>query len=199
MAGQPICRICVFCGSRGGQRPEYLQQAQRLGELLVARNIGLVYGGASVGLMGAVADAMLLGGGDVTGVIPEALATKEMAHPRVRDLRVVGSMHERKALMAELSDAFIALPGGFGTLEELFEMVTWAQPGLHRKPFGILNVAGFFDGLLALVDHAIHEGFILAHHRKLILTAEEPERLLDLVMGHESPPPAIKWIQAAET
>ncbi len=160
MAPTLIGRICVFCGSRPGGRDEYVDQARRLGELLTSRDIGLVYGGASVGLMGAVADAVLNAGGEVIGVIPEALAVKELAHQQVGDLRVVGSMHERKALMAELSDAFIALPGGFGTFEELFEMVTWAQLGMHRKPFGILNVAGFFDGLLALVDHAIEEGFI---------------------------------------
>ena len=196
---QPIGRICVFCGSRPGARPEYLEQVARLGELLVRRNIGLVYGGASVGVMGAVADAALRAGGDVIGVIPEALAQKELAHQGIGDLRVVGSMHERKALMATLADGFIALPGGFGTFEELFEVITWSQLGLHRKPFGVLNVAGFYDGLLALVDHAIEEGFIPVEHRRLILAAADPEELVDLVVGYEPPPPTIKWIRPERT
>ena len=195
----PIGRICVLCGSRPGGRPEYLEKAWRLGTLLAGRGIGLVYGGAGVGLMGAVADAALAAGGDVIGVIPQALAGKELAHAGVADLRVVGSMHERKALMAELSDAFIALPGGFGTFEELFEMVTWAQLGLHRKPFGVLNVAGFFDGLLALVDDAVREGFIPPEHRRLVLEATDPDTLLDLVLGYEPPPPVAKWIRPEQT
>ena len=196
---KPIERICVFCGSRPGERPEYRAQAERLGSLLVEAGIGLVYGGASVGLMGAVADAVLREGGEVIGVIPEALAGKELAHPRVSDLRVVGSMHQRKALMAEVSDAFIALPGGFGTFEELFEMVTWSQLGLHRKPFGVLNVAGFYDGLLGLVDHAIQEGFIPVEHRHLILAASEPDELLRQVLGYEPPPPVAKWLRPEQT
>jgi uncharacterized protein (TIGR00730 family) len=196
---RPIGRLCVFCGSRPGARPEYLDQARRVGELLVERNFGLVYGGASVGLMGAVADAVLSGGGGVIGVIPEALALKELAHRGVRDLRVVGSMHQRKALMAELSDGFIALPGGFGTFEELFEMVTWSQLGLHRKPFGVLNVAGFYDGLLALVDHAIEEGFIPGEHRGLILASGDADELMDLIAGYEPPPPVVKWIRPDQT
>ena len=199
MPRKPIGRICVFCGSRPGSRPEYTEQARRLGELLATRNIGLVYGGGSVGLMGVVADAVMRAGGDVTGIIPEALATKELAHRRLTDLRVVDSMHERKALMAELSDAVIALPGGFGTFEELFEMITWSQLGLHRKPVGILNVAGFYDGLLALVDHAIDEGFIPPEHRGLILTADRPDELVDLIAGYEPPPPVVKWIRAEES
>ena len=196
---RPIGRLCVFCGSRPGAKTEYVEHARRVGELLVERHFGLVYGGASVGLMGAVADAVLGGGGDVIGVIPEALALKELAHRGVRDLRVVGSMHQRKALMAELSDGFIALPGGFGTFEELFEMVTWSQLGLHRKPFGILNVAGFYDGLLALVDHAVEEGFIPAEHRGLILTSGDADELMDLIAGYEPPPPVVKWIRPDQT
>ena len=195
----PLRRICVFCGSRPGARPEYLEQARRLGGLLAGRGIGLVYGGASVGLMGAVADGALAAGGDVIGVIPRALAGKELAHAGISDLRVVGSMHERKALMAELSDAFIAMPGGFGTLEELFEMVTWSQLGLHRKPFGVLNVAGFFNSLLALVEDAVREGFIPPEHRRLILESTEPDVLLDLVLGYEPPPPVVKWIRPEQT
>ena len=196
---KPIERICVFCGSRPGARPEYLEHARRLGGLLAGRGIGVVYGGASVGLMGAVADGALAAGGQVIGVIPEALAGKELAHAAVTELRVVGSMHERKALMADLSDAFVALPGGFGTFEELFEMVTWAQLGLHRKPFGVLNAAGFFTSLLALVDDAIREGFIPPEHRGLILDANEPEELLDRVLGYEPPPPVVKWIRPEQT
>jgi uncharacterized protein (TIGR00730 family) len=195
---QPIGRLCVFCGSRPGARPEYVEQARRLGALLASKEIGLVYGGASVGLMGAVADSVLDGGGEVIGVIPEALAQKELAHSRVHNLRVVGSMHERKALMAELSDGFIALPGGFGTFEETFEMITWSQLGLHRKPFGLLNVAGFYDGILTLVEHAVEEGFIPAGDRRLILSAGDPAELLDLVTGYEPPPPAVKWIKDVE-
>lgn len=199
MAFRPIGRLCVFCGSRPGTRPEYLAQANRLGAALAERNIGLVYGGASVGVMGAVADAMLSHGGDVIGVIPEALARKELAHRGVRDLRVVGSMHERKALMAELADGFIALPGGFGTFEELFEVITWSQLGLHNKAFGVLNVAGFYDGLLALVDHAVQEGFIPAEHRRLILSADDPDELVGLILGYEPPPPVVKWIRPEQT
>ncbi len=192
----PITRVCVFCGSRPGSRPEYLEHASRLGKLLAARRIDLVYGGAGVGLMGAVADAVLQAGGGVIGVIPEALAAKELAHGRVGDLRVVSSMHERKALMSSLADAFIALPGGFGTFEELFEMVTWAQLGLHHKPFGVLNVAGYYDGLLALVDHAVEEAFIPSEHRKLILSSPDPRALLDLILGYEPPPLVSKWIRS---
>ncbi len=190
-----IERICVFCGSRPGTRPEYLAQAGRLGSLLAERGIGLVYGGASVGLMGAVADGALAAGGEVIGVIPEALWGKELAHQGLTDLRIVDSMHERKALMAELADAFIAMPGGFGTFEELFEMVTWAQLGLHRKAFGVLNVAGFFDGLLALVEDAVREGFVPPEHRRLVLEAADPEALLDAVSTYEPPAPVAKWIR----
>jgi uncharacterized protein (TIGR00730 family) len=193
---RPIARLCVFCGSRPGARSTYLDQATKLGTLLAERRIGLVYGGASVGLMGALADAVLAGGGDVIGVIPEALAAKELAHGRVADLRVVGSMHERKALMSSLADGFIALPGGFGTFEELFEMVTWAQLGLHHKPFGVLNVAGYYNGLLALVDHAVEEAFIPPQHRELILASDNAADLLDLILGYEPPPPVTKWIRS---
>jgi uncharacterized protein (TIGR00730 family) len=194
-----IGRVCVFCGSRPGNRPEYLEAARRLGALLVERRIGLVYGGASVGLMGAVADAVLRGGGEVIGVIPEALVRHEVAHDYLTELRVVGSMHERKALMAELSDAVIALPGGLGTFEELFETLTWSQLGLHRKAIGLLNVGGFYDGLLALVDHAIEEGFALPDHRALYLAATEPDTLLDLIQAYEPPPPVRKWLAKDQT
>ena len=194
-----IQRICVFCGSRPGSRPEYLEAARQLGGLFAERRIGLVYGGASVGMMGAVADAVLTGGGEVIGVIPDALVQRELAHDHLTELRVVSSMHERKALMAELSDGVIALPGGFGTFEELFETITWSQLGIHRKAIGVLNVGGFYDGLLSLVEHAIEEGFVPAQHRDLILEAAEPEALLDLISGYEPPAPTRKWLQPNQT
>jgi uncharacterized protein (TIGR00730 family) len=197
--GQGIGRICVYCGSRPGNRPEYLEAARRLGALLAERRIGLVYGGASVGMMGAVADAVLRGGGEVIGVIPHALVQRELAHDHLTELRVVANMHERKALMAQLSNAMIALPGGFGTFEELFETITWSQLGIHRKAIGLLNVGGFYDGLLALVQHAIDEGFVPPEHRALILEAAAPDTLLDLVAGYEPPPPVRKWLTPDET
>jgi uncharacterized protein (TIGR00730 family) len=192
-------RVCVYCGSRPGNRPEYVDAARRLGSLLAARGIGLVYGGASVGVMGAVADAALKGGGEVIGVIPQGLVQREIAHDHLSDLRIVKNMHERKALMAELSDAMVALPGGYGTFEELFETITWSQLGIHRKAIGLLNVRGFYDGLLALVDHAIDEGFVPQEHRGLIVEAAEPDVLLDLVVGYEPPPPIVKWLRSDET
>ncbi len=194
-----IARICVFCGSRPGNRPEYVAAARQLGRLLVERNIGLVYGGASVGIMGAVANAVLNGGGEVIGVIPQALMQPEVAHDHLTDLRVVGTMHERKALMADLSDAVIALPGGLGTFEELFETLTWSQLGIHRKAFGFLNVSGFYDALLRLVDHSIEEGFVLPEHRALILEASEPGVLLDRIIAYEPPPPVRKWLRPDQT
>ena len=194
-----IRRICVFCGSRPGSRPEYLDAARQFGSLLAERRIGLVYGGASVGVMGALANAVLGGGGEVIGVIPEGLVRREVAHHHLTEQRVVGSMHERKALMAELSDAVIALPGGFGTFEELFETITWSQLGIERKPIGVLNVGGFYDGLLALVEHAIEEGFVPAPDRALILHAAEPDVLLDRIVDYEPPAPARKWLQRNQT
>ena len=174
-------RVCVYCGSREGSRPAYAQAARDLGAALVRRGIGLVYGGGRIGLMGVVADAVLAEGGSVTGVIPRALVSKEVAHLDLKDLRIVGSMHERKALMAELSDAFIALPGGFGTFEEMFEVLTWAQLRFHQKPCGLLNVEGFYDGLLSFLDHAVAEDFIRAQLRASVLVETDPLRLLDLL------------------
>ncbi len=171
-------RVCVFCGSKVGADERYQAAAIELGQLLVGSEIGLVYGGGSVGLMGVIADAVLDAGGDVIGVIPETLATTELLHPRVADMRVVSTMHARKALMAELSDAFIALPGGFGTFEELFEVVTWSQLRLHRKRTGLLNVGGYYEPLVRMVDHAVHEGFIKMKHRELLLVEEHPDMLL---------------------
>lgn len=171
--------VCVFCGARPGGRPLYAEAARRAGAVIARRGLTLVYGGGSVGLMGAVADGALGAGGEVIGVIPEALVDREHAHPDVADTRVVATMHDRKALMAELSDAFVALPGGFGTLEELFEVVTWAQLGIHEKPFGILEVDGYFAPLVAFLDHAVDEGFIGRAQRGLVESASDVEELLD--------------------
>lgn len=186
-------RICVFCGSSPGAKPVYKETAALLGRLLAAEKIGLVYGGASVGLMGAVADAAITAGGEVIGVIPQHLVAKEVAHKGLGDLRVVSSMHERKALMADLSDGFIALPGGFGTFEELFEIVTWSQLGLHAKPAGILNVAGYYDSLLDLVEQGVAEGFIRPGHRDLILSSDDPHLLLRQMRDFR-PRSEPKWI-----
>lgn len=186
-------RICVFTGSSQGRRPEYAAAATELAAALLARRIGLVYGGAHVGLMGLVADAVIAGDGEVIGVIPEALVAKEVAHTGLPDLRIVASMHERKALMSDLSDGFIAMPGGIGTFEEFFEVLTWAQLGLHRKPCGLLNVAGYYDGLLMFLDHAVGQGFLRTEHRAMILVSDDANDLLDQ-MGTWQPPVVAKWI-----
>ena len=190
-------RICVYCGSNTGNQPIYREMADAMGALLARRGIGLVYGGGNVGLMGIVADAALAGGGDVTGVIPRALADREIAHAGVTDLRVVDSMHTRKALMAELSDAFIAMPGGVGTFEEFFEAVTWTQLGVHRKPCGLLNVGGFYTPLAAFIDQAVTEGFIKPIHRAMIVVDDDPERLLNSLAAIKLPD-VPKWIKKDE-
>lgn len=190
-------RICVFCGSKVGSTGLYREAARQLGRLMVERGLGLVYGGGSVGLMGVIADTVLAAGGEVIGVIPEMLATKELLHTGVRQMHVMASMHARKARMAELADAFIAMPGGFGTFEELLEMITWSQLGIHRKPVGLLNVAGYFDPLVQFIDHAISEGFIKPKHRQLIVVADQPAALLDQVAQHK-PPVEHKWASAEE-
>jgi uncharacterized protein (TIGR00730 family) len=172
-------RIAVFCGSNFGRGAEYRDMAVRLGRALAERGLGLVYGGGKVGLMGAVADSVLQGGGEVIGVITEDLVKKEVAHRGLADLRIVGSMHERKALMARLSDGFIAMPGGFGTLDEFCEILTWAQLGLHRKPSGILDVGGYFEFFLKFVDHSVTQGFIRREHRDALLVERSPQALLD--------------------
>jgi uncharacterized protein (TIGR00730 family) len=171
-------KICVFCGSSPGARPEYVQAARQLGVILAQRKIGLVFGGGRVGMMGQLAQGALENGGEVIGVIPKELYKKNVAFTGLSDLRVVESMHERKALMVELSDGFMALPGGLGTLEEIFEILTWAQLGIHHKPCGLLNVAGYFTPLLAFLDHIVEQGFIDAPHRAMILSADDPEELL---------------------
>jgi uncharacterized protein (TIGR00730 family) len=172
-------RLCVFCGSSPGSSPVYRDAAERLAREMVARGIGLVFGGGCVGLMGVMADAVLGAGGHAIGVIPQALVAREIAHLGLPDLRIVKSMHERKATMAELSDAFVALPGGYGTFEELFEVVTWTQLGLHSKPCGLLNVDGFYDPLLALVEGASGAGFIKPQNRAIVMADDDPARLLD--------------------
>ena len=193
-----IQRICVFCGSNSGARPEYVAAAQGLGRALAERGIVLVYGGAGVGLMGAVADAALAAGGEVIGVMPRNLVEREVAHRKLRDLRVVGSMHERKALMADLADAFIALPGGLGTLEEFFEVWTWAQLGEHSKPLGMLNVAGYYDPLLGFFDHLVQERFIRPEHRAMVLVEQDAGALLSGFTSYR-PPAVSKWIDQAAT
>jgi uncharacterized protein (TIGR00730 family) len=186
-------RICVFCGSSTGFNPVYQEAAQALGRALARSGVGLVYGGGNVGLMGTIADAVMKNGGEVTGVIPEALVERELAHGDVTELIVVRSMHERKARMAELSNAFIAMPGGYGTFEEFCEIITWAQLGLHRKPCGILNVAGYYDPLLTLFDRAVTEGFLRLNNRQIVIEESDPDRLLHSIMSY-TPPPAEKWI-----
>lgn len=191
-------RVCVFCGSSSGARACYADAARAMGAALARRGVGLVYGGGRVGLMGIVADTVMAGGGTVAGVIPESMVSKEVAHQGLTELRIVGSMHERKALMADLADAFVALPGGYGTFEEFCEIVTWAQLGLHRKPCGLLNVEGYYDHLLSLFDHAVAERFVRASHRALVLEERQPERLLDLLESYQ-PPALEKWIERDQT
>jgi uncharacterized protein (TIGR00730 family) len=170
--------ICVFTGSRHGTNPEYAEAARQLGRELVERNYGLVYGGGNVGLMKVIADTVLELGGHVTGVIPHSLVNKEVAHRGLSDLRIVHSMHDRKATMAELSDGFIALPGGIGTMEEFFEVLSWAQLGIHRKPCGLLNTGGYYDCLIAFLDHAVQHDFLKPKHRSLLILANEPPEIL---------------------
>jgi uncharacterized protein (TIGR00730 family) len=191
-------RICIFCGSSTGTRSEYAETARAMGQALLRRGIGLVYGGGCVGLMGLVADAVMGGGGEVIGVIPEALVTRELAHGDITQLIVVHSMHERKAKMAELSDAFIALPGGYGTFEEFCEILTWAQLGLHRKPCGILNVNDYYEPLLRLFDNAVAEGFLRPANRRLVIEERDPTRLLDMLENY-APPETEKWIRRDES
>ena len=189
--------VCVYCGSSRGADAAYVEAARSVGRLLAESGRTLVYGGGRVGLMGAVADAVLDRGGRVIGVIPRSLLEKELAHQGLTDLRVVASMHERKAMMADLSDAFLTLPGGLGTLEELFETWTWGQLGLHEKPYGLLNVAGFFDPLLAFVDRTIEQRFVMAEHRAMLLVGADPEQLLRDMEVHR---PAVlpRWLHDDE-
>jgi uncharacterized protein (TIGR00730 family) len=186
MSHAHLRRLCVFCGSSSGRDPRYAETARNLGKLLVARGLGLVFGAGHIGLMGVIADAVLEAGGEVIGVIPQVLVDKELAHRGLTDLRIVPGMHERKAVMAALSDAFVALPGGYGTADEWFEILTWAQLGLHDKPIGVLNVNGFFDPLLAWLDRATDEGFVKPAQRQLLVVAKWPEDLLDNLFDLET-------------
>jgi len=188
-----IRRLAVFCGSNPGARPEYVGGARALGRMLCQRGIGVVYGGSSVGLMAALAEAVLEESGEIIGVIPKMLVAREVAHRGLSDLRIVDSMHERKALMAELADGFVALPGGIGTLEEFFEIWTWAQLGVHEKPCGLLNIAGYFDPLLEFLDRAVAEKFVRDVHRSMVIVEKEPEALLARFEAYEAPK-VVKWI-----
>jgi uncharacterized protein (TIGR00730 family) len=192
-------RLCVFCGSSPGARPAYAEAAAAFGRLLAAEDIGLVYGGGQVGLMGVLADAVLADGGDVVGVIPQALVDREIGHPGVPDMRVVGSMHERKALMAELADGFVALPGGLGTLEELFEVYTWAQLGLHQKPCALLNVEGYYDGIADFLSHAVAERFLREETRDLLMVESDPATLIERLRDFKPEAVVPKWIDREET
>lgn len=193
-----IKRLCVYCGSSSGKKSEYGAAARQLGSIMVSKNIDLVYGGASVGVMGEIADSVIKGGGEVIGVIPQTLLEKEVAHTGISDLRVVDSMHERKALMAELSDGFIALPGGLGTIEEFFEVMTWAQLGMHQKPCGLLNVCQYYQKLIDFLNHAVTERFLKEVHRSLVLVEESPGALLQKFEAYETPEVA-KWIDKKST
>jgi uncharacterized protein (TIGR00730 family) len=190
-----IRRLCVFCGSNVGRDPAYVRLAEALGATLAKRGIGIVYGGGRVGLMGALADAALVAGGEVIGVMPQALIDREIGHRGLTQLRIVGSMHERKALMAELADGFVALPGGVGTLEELFEVWTWAQLGLHTRPCGVLDSDGFYAPLVAFLDHLVETGFVRPEHRAMLLSARSPEELLAAFAAYRAPRVG-KWVEA---
>jgi len=189
--------VCVYCGSNEGRLPVYANAARSLGRALVERGLGLVYGGASVGIMGVLADTVLSLGGRVTGVMPESIVRKEVAHRGLTELRVTSSMHERKKTMAELADAFVALPGGIGTLEEIFEAWTWAQLGLHAKPCGLLNAAGYYDGLIAFLDHTVAERFVKEANRSMLIVSDDPSDLLDRFAGYRAPV-VEKWIRKGE-
>ncbi len=205
MTERTIKRICVFCGSSDGKQSTYTEQGYALGRTMALRGIGLVYGGGGIGVMGAVANGVIEGRGEVIGIIPHALAAKERAlHPQHLaageiEMRIVNTMHERKAMMVELSDAFIILPGGFGTFDEMFEIITWAQLGIHQKPIGLLNVAGYFDPMLAMIERAIADGFIQQRYRDLILVDSEIEVLLAKMANHQPIAGIVQWIEMSET
>jgi uncharacterized protein (TIGR00730 family) len=194
-----VKRICVFCGSSSGARPAYTETTVELARLLAAEGVGVVYGGARVGLMGTLADTALAEGGEVIGVIPQALVDKEIAHTGLSDLRVVGAMHERKALMAELSDAFIVLPGGLGTLDELFEVWTWSQLGMHRKPCALLDVEDYWADLTAFLDHSVEERFVREQNRAMLIRDTEPGRLVERLRDFDPRGMVPKWIDRAES
>jgi uncharacterized protein (TIGR00730 family) len=192
-------RVCVFCGSSPGARPAYSEATAQVARLLVGDGLGIVYGGGHVGLMGVLADTAMAAGGEVIGVMPQALVDREIGHERISELRVVGSMHERKAVMAALSDAFVALPGGAGTLEELFEVYTWAQLGLHDKPCGLLDVEDYFAKLAGFLDHAVQERFVRAEHRAMLMVERDPRALIDRLRDYEPRAVAPRWIDREQT
>jgi uncharacterized protein (TIGR00730 family) len=194
-----VTRLCVFCGSAAGARPEYAGAAREVAAELARRRLGLVYGGGSVGLMGVLADAALAAGVEVIGVIPRPLASRELAHTGLTELRLVDSMHERKATMASLVDGFIALPGGFGTLEETLEILTWSQLGIHRKPVGVLNTAGYYDSLVRFLGHAVDEGFLRRDYLDLFLVAGAPAELLDCLTSWRPPAIPRAWLSPSQT
>jgi uncharacterized protein (TIGR00730 family) len=193
-----IKSICVYCGSSSGRQESYSDAARALAKAMVARDICLVYGGADIGIMGLLADAVLECGGRAVGVIPESLVRKEIVHKGLTELHVTKSMHERKSMMADLSDAFIAMPGGLGTLEEIFEILTWAQLGFHSKPCGLLNVEGYFDSLSAFLDHSVKERFVKQAHRHMLIVESDPEVLLERFVSY-SPPLVEKWVREGQT
>jgi uncharacterized protein (TIGR00730 family) len=193
-----VRRVCVFCGSSPGARPAYAEATAEVARLLAGEGIGVVYGGGHVGLMGVLADTAMAAGGEVIGVMPRALVDREIGHTEISELRVVGSMHERKALMADLSDAFVALPGGAGTLEELFEVYTWAQLGLHDKPCGLLDVEDYFSGLVGFLDHAVDERFLREEHRGMLIVEREPRALIERLAEFEPRAVTPKWIDREE-
>ena len=191
-------KICVYCGSSSGKRIEYIEAARALAYELVKNEMGLVYGGASIGIMGEIADTVLAGGGKVIGVIPQALVDKEVSHSGLTELHVVESMHERKKIMVDISDGFIALPGGLGTIEELFEVLTWSQLGFHKKPCALLNVEGYYDNLSLFLNHAVEEQFIKLVHHEMLLVEKNPEKLLRSMSAYQ-PPTVDKWIGRSDT
>jgi uncharacterized protein (TIGR00730 family) len=191
-------RLCVFCGSSTGRRADYASGARRLGAALAGRGLGLVYGAGDIGLMGLLADATLQAGGEVIGVIPQALVDREVAHEGLTQRHIVSTMHERKALMADLADGFVALPGGYGTADELFEVLTWAQLGLHSKPIGLLNTAGYFDPLLMWLDRMVDEGFLREEHRRMLLVEKDVDPLLDALVACRATTSVAKWIDASD-
>jgi uncharacterized protein (TIGR00730 family) len=197
-AASTMRRVCVYAGSNPGSEPGYAEAARALAAVMAERGIGLVYGGGKVGLMGVLADTILAAGGEAIGVMPQALIDREIGHTGLTDLKVVPSMHERKALMAELADGFVAVPGGIGTLEELIEIYTWSQLGIHDKPCGVLNVRGYYDHLAAFLDHAVREGFLRAEHRAVLTVAEDPAALLDAFAAF-TPPRVGKWLELDQT
>lgn len=192
---QSIQSICVYCGSRPGSRPEYVRAAVELGRAFARKHVCLVYGGASVGLMGALADSVLDSGGEVVGILPRWLEDKEVGHAGLHELHIVDSMHARKARMIERSDAFIAMPGGLGTFDELFEALTWSQVGLHQKPIGLLDIGGYFEPFRALVRHAVVEGFALPEHESLFVSDSDPDALIEALGAFERPSYGSKWVE----